>query len=55
MVVDRRYLADFIRALGNALWSGFGITDTLIVVIIVFLYVANYFFPEMYSEGAISK
>ncbi len=38
-----RYLSDFRRAFLKALWSGFGTTDTAIVVIIVFLFPASFF------------
>jgi hypothetical protein len=43
MVADKRYLADFRRALLNAFWSGVGITDTMIVVVIVLLFAASFF------------
>jgi len=49
MVADNRYLVDFRRAFLRALWSGFGITDMAVVVLIVLAYAGTYF-VDIYLE-----
>lgn len=44
------YLSDYLRALLRAVWSGFGITDTLVVVIILILAVTDYILGTHYEH-----
>jgi hypothetical protein len=42
-VSAKGYLRDYCWALARAVWSGFGLTDTLVVVLIVLLFLASWF------------
>jgi hypothetical protein len=41
-MTNTKYLRDYLLALTRALWSGFGITDTSVVVLIVFLFLIGW-------------
>lgn len=45
-----RYLRDYLRALLRGVWSGFGITDTLVVVLIVLLFILGWFRDTHFRE-----
>lgn len=46
----RRYISEYFQALLRGVWSGFGLTDTLIVVLIVVAFLAGWFTDTNFRE-----
>jgi hypothetical protein len=49
-MMHKKYLRDYLLALMRALWSGFGITDTSVVVLIVLIFLSSWFTGSHFQE-----
>jgi hypothetical protein len=48
--VRPRYLSEYLKALLRGVWSGFGLTDTSIVVLIVIAFIGGWFTDTKFKE-----